>query len=645
MCLGTVFTGLGKREKALEQCDVAAELEPSNPASYTIRGIILRGDGKRAEAEASFRKAINVAVEYDYGTMLGLLQCCTTIMERRLALNFLRTELTRHLIFGDGLLAFRELLARHFEPNEVLTILNGTLNERPDLWQAWAAVARELNGQQRYKEAVDILTQATERLPVSIDLWNELATLHQTNKEFAAELAVRERVLTLAPGDANAMCALAECLERVKKTEQAQALLEEILASHPRDARAHYLLAVLLWKREQQVEAISRIKEAVRCAPEYGRAWEALENWARIMKQPELVLQTAQALAEERNQDSESWLCLARLYLREEQEVKAMGALDEAIVLRPASIEGQRLRIRMLIAEDRLENALEICRLPTWGATAPAEMQVMEAHILRLQGNREAAMAKLESTLADAPHLAWGWEMLAEWYLDEGKEGDARDVLERMQKAVPHDPAPLLWLASWRHGEKDYPEATDLIEKALRLQPGCVPALIKLMHIQVETKQFNAVRDTIETLRAQGVTEWAMAGEACVALMQRDVGFAATRFLEILAIPNAEAGAVEFLARTFSNFEVLQAVRKPLEEIVTREQAYVGVGGIWVNACAAANGKLPSLASILHLSEKVRQKAAVQYLRWVAFRGEKRGFPGADAEELKVPDGIRTVEA
>jgi hypothetical protein len=155
------------------------------------------------------------------------------------------------------------------------------------------------------------------------------------------------------------------------------------------------------------------------------------------------------------------------------------------------------------------------------------------------------------------------------------------------------------------------------------------------MHIQVETKQFNAVRDTIETLRAQGVTEWAMAGEACVALMQRDVGFAATRFLEILAIPNAEAGAVEFLARTFSNFEVLQVVRKPLEEIVTREQAYVGVGGIWVNACAAANGKLPSLASILHLSEKVRQKAAVQYLRWVAFRGEKGGFPMRMLKNLK----------
>jgi tetratricopeptide (TPR) repeat protein len=123
--------GLGKREEALEQCDVAAELEPSNPASYTIRGIILRGDGKRAEAEASFRKAISVAVEYDYGTMLGLLQCCTTIMERRLALNFLRTELTRHLIFGDGLLAFRELLARHFEPNEVLTIVISSGEDDP----------------------------------------------------------------------------------------------------------------------------------------------------------------------------------------------------------------------------------------------------------------------------------------------------------------------------------------------------------------------------------------------------------------------------------------------------------------------------------------------------------------------------------
>src|SRR5262249_22932421 len=149
----------------------------------------------------------------------------------------------------------------------------------------------------------------------------------------------------------------------------------------------------------------------------------------------------------------------------------------------------------------------------------------------------------------DAPQLTWAWETLADWYLRDDRKNEAEAVIDRLATLMPNEPAPLLWMAAWKQAEGDCAEASDLLEKALRLQPGCVPALIKLMGIQVQTRQFHAVRDTLAALRAQGLADWATAGEICIALDQKDLGFAYNGLKDLLGQAGASRGAVDIVIK------------------------------------------------------------------------------------------------
>src|SRR5204862_733192 len=107
--------------------------------------------------------------------------------------------------------------------------------------------------------------------------------------------------LALLPGDPSAMRALGDCLYRAEKLDRAKTVYEDALRAHPRDAVALFMLGALQWKLENQTEAVACAKEAVHLDPEFGPAWDALETWGRILKEPSLLLETAQAVAQNRS--------------------------------------------------------------------------------------------------------------------------------------------------------------------------------------------------------------------------------------------------------------------------------------------------------------------------------------------------------
>jgi hypothetical protein len=88
-------------------------------------------------------------------------------------------ELERQVIYGDGLLAFREHAQHTLEPEDLLAALRRALEARPDLWHAWSAVTRQLLDMSRHsgeglelwqaawsEEALELARQATARFPL-----------------------------------------------------------------------------------------------------------------------------------------------------------------------------------------------------------------------------------------------------------------------------------------------------------------------------------------------------------------------------------------------------------------------------------------------------------------------------------------------
>lgn len=331
----------------------------------------------------------------------------------------------------------------------------------------------------------------------------------------------------------------------------------------------------------------------------------------------------AQTLTEQRKEDPAAWIRLARFYWGEENVDEALRLVEQAIALRATSIDAQILKIQILTSEERFPEAYEVCKLPVWGAVPPAELRATEACVLEAEGRHDEAIAKMEVILADASRMAWAWQRLADWHLAGKRPDEAREVIERLSKALPNNPAPLLRAAAARHQAGDYPEASDLLEQALLMSPGSIEARTRMMVIQVQTNQFNALRETIEILRQQGVEDWALSAEGCVALKQRDGGFACARLAELCSMPGVDYGAVDMLSGAFLNFGLAPLMCKPLEKALEAPEPFAGTGSLLVVA-HRAQGKLISLRKLCKLQKhrKVGQRAAVQYLYTIAYLAE-----------------------
>jgi tetratricopeptide (TPR) repeat protein len=611
---------LGRWTEAMGEAKLAIELDPNSPTGHATKGWILKSQSQLAEAAESYRRALTVSVDFEPETMQGLLSSTSTAMERRMAVNFLQTELSRHLIYGSGLLAFRELAARHVHPDDVLKILHKMLTDRPDLWHAWAALIRELTDQRLFDEALEIAERGLAQLPLCADLWNEAAVLHNARKDAKKELAAREKVFELCPGNVSVMRQLASTLQRADERERAKTLLEEALRIQPRDAATLYMLGLSHWKAEEKEKAIACVKEAVSFSPDFGPAWESLQSWGHATKQPRIALEMAQTLTGQRKEDPAAWLRLARFHWGEENVTEALRVVEQAITLRETSLNAQVLKVQILTDEERFAEAYQVCNLPIWGTIPPAELRATEACILEAEGRHDEAIAKMEATLTDAPHLAWAWQRLADWHLAGKQHDEAKEIIERLSMALPNNPAPLLRAAAARHHVGDYPEASELLERALLMHPGSIEARTRLMVIQVQTNQFNALRETITILRQHGVDDWALSAEGCVALKQQDTGFASVRLTELCSMPGVDYGAVDMLSGAFFNFGLGPLMRKPLQKALEAPEPFAGTGALLV-AANRAKGRLISLGKLFKLQKhrRVGQRATIEYLHSLGY--------------------------
>jgi predicted Zn-dependent protease len=160
--------------EAFELADAAYRLDPTEPSTYTVRAAVCTAAGKVAAASEACRQSIRLSVDWE-PALRDLVHASTSVAERREALAFIRAELIRQVIFGDGLLSYRDLAKDTLEPEELLSQLREAVEARPDLWHAWAAMVRQTAEMNRLDEAVHLARKATDRFPLVPRLWVDLA--------------------------------------------------------------------------------------------------------------------------------------------------------------------------------------------------------------------------------------------------------------------------------------------------------------------------------------------------------------------------------------------------------------------------------------------------------------------------------------
>jgi tetratricopeptide (TPR) repeat protein len=327
------LTAARRLPEALEQADLACRLELS-PGSQYIRSRVLGAMGSFAEAKESCREAIRLSVDMD-AAIYDLVAACETIEERREALEFIRQELIRQVIFGDGLITFRQVARDTIEPEELRKLLMEALEARPDLWHAWSAAVRHLADMDRIPEALDRATQATDRFPLVPRLWVDLAHVHQLRGDLTGERSALEQAVRINPAWGTASRELAAAHERAGDFAAAKAVMEQAIQRAPLDSYNHGGLAQMLWKLGEKGAALDRLAHAVRLEPGYEWAWGRLSDWARELGRRDVPESLARDLTERRGGEARSWMVLAQTLEGPDRLDERLRALEKAIGLNP----------------------------------------------------------------------------------------------------------------------------------------------------------------------------------------------------------------------------------------------------------------------------------------------------------------------
>ncbi len=448
-------------------------------ALHGLCGQIRIRQGRVEDAKEANRRAIRTSVDYDYA-IHELFAACETHVERREALLFVRQELMRQVIFGEGLLAFRDTAALALEPEELLAVLREALVARPDLWHAWAALVRQLSDMNRLDEAHGLATQAVERFPLLPALWLDLAKVCRRRDDADGEIAALEKALQINPSLSLTLRQLADAHERQGRLDRAEELLERAIARAPLVALNHAELAELLWRKGEHERAFEKTRHAFELEPGSDQAWDRLCEWARRLGEPERAVEAARALADRRPGEARSWVRLAQAHVRlprtgdpardKERTEEAVRAFDRAIFLNPRNPDFYDQKAMALSQAGRFDEALAACRPEPWGDHPPLTLRGRAAWLVAQQQRVDDAIAQMRDVLQEDPKYYWGWSQLADWCQATRRWDEYLQAANAMCQLAPHTAQPLAYRGEARLRTGDRGGLADL-RGALKITP------------------------------------------------------------------------------------------------------------------------------------------------------------------------------
>ncbi|HSZ57878.1 MAG TPA: tetratricopeptide repeat protein [Tepidisphaeraceae bacterium] len=489
-----------KNQEALAEADEAVRLEPTRAASHYFRGAALERRGRWGEAREAYRESVRMSVDYDY-SIRSLVASCHTLAQRREALAFVKAELEKQTIFGDGLLAWRGEASRALEAEEVLALLREALGVRPDLWHAWSAVTGQLHSMGRLDEARANALEATRRFPLLPRVWLDLARVERGRGDRPAELAALTKTLEISPAWAEAIRILSEAHERAGDFQQSRAVLEQGIARAPGDAYMHGMLADILWKLDDRDGALKHVERAVQLDPGYEWAWHSLSGWAARLKQPDLAVRMARELTQKRGGESRSWLVLARMLDKPADQAERLVAIDRAIALSPRNADAHDFRAVTLCEAGKHQEALLACQPGAWGENVPIELRGRSAWVEAQRKNYAAAIVAMRKALEEAPAYYWGRSELCSWYRITNDNANYLEAARQMVQRWPLDAKSLGFLADAKLRTGDREGARADLRQALARKPDYGFASRTLFEMELEDKRLEAAEELARLTR------------------------------------------------------------------------------------------------------------------------------------------------
>ena len=518
--LANAKAGLKDLDGAISQYQEAAALDPSDRV-YAGMGTIQLARGQTAEAEVSFKKAVEVAPQS---------------LTARLALaNFLWAS--RRIEESEReLKSALSIDSQHILANRALGLLYLATNRAASAEPHFKAIAEAANTPEATIALSDYYV-LTRRVPEAREVLEALAA----DKKAWAQATTRIAALDALEGF------------RAQGTDR----VRSVLAKHPDDRAARLLLARLLLADGKREEAL---KEATTIVTEEPKSRYAIDATVLIgqvhamLDRPEEAIKAYEQVLSRHPEPFGAQLALASLHLNGGALDKATTHINQALALQPKHPFARSLKTRILLASRKTAEArAELASLQKEYPNAAPVLNLVAAQRLA-EGNFAAARASYAKAAAAAPTDAEALTGLVQLDLAAGRITDARARLDRALKLGDKTGDLLILSARVHAAAREWPQAEDVLKKAIELDPARLRGYGLLASLYVSQNRLAEAETQFQTMIERNPTSVAI--NTMLGMLHEmggKLGEAEKQYEKVLALDSDAAVAANNLAYIYAD--------------------------------------------------------------------------------------------
>jgi serine/threonine-protein kinase len=311
--------------RTAEAEEVLWELLPhqsNNLAFHVLRGVIADYQSKHGEAEAAWRKALDLKPDF--------------------------AEASSHLGYAlMGQQKYREAEAAYRK----------ALALKPNLAESYCNLATALMGQQKYREAEATWRKALALKPGFARAYSDLGGALTCQQKYGEAEAACRKALELKADLAEAYCNLGNALTCQGKYGEAEAACRKAIDLKPGLAKAYNNLGNALTGQRKYGEAEAACRKAIALKPDFAEAHGGLA-YALVPQgkygAAEAACRKAIALKPD---DAASYYILGHALIRSQRSTEAEAAYRKALALKPDFAEGHTTLGNLLLRQGKHDEA------------------------------------------------------------------------------------------------------------------------------------------------------------------------------------------------------------------------------------------------------------------------------------------------
>jgi tetratricopeptide (TPR) repeat protein len=366
--------------------------------------------------------------------------------------------------------------------------------------------------------------------PKSIEAHAALASLYWSRNDLKNADQAFKTAVELAPPRSPARLRYVDFLLKTGGSAEAKKILEETNQKHPDYLPPRVLLMKMACAEHQDDDCVARVKNVL--------SQDSI-NYDALYQDGILNLGKGDAVAAIRDFEY-----LSDAY-RQNPLVRYQLALAYLLYSKSKDLSDENRRTAVEAAESRLNEAVGL--EPRFDQAA-----ILLAELKLRKGNPAAAVELLEPLTKERPQTAQAQYLLATAYLAQQKSDQALAVYRKMTELFPNDPRPSFLIGSVLLGRGKQVDARKAFEKSNEISPDYLPAVERLVDLDIADKQYAAAMDRVQKLIDKDpklAQPWGL--RAKIYLAQQDFTHAEPDLLKAIELDPKQELAYRLLAELY----------------------------------------------------------------------------------------------